>query len=103
MLLGVIPLFFFRFWGFLEKNRKRAKKNKSWHIRILRCSVGNPHRRVDLHRTMGCLAAARSECQNGTPRVRHGIAKLHHDVAIVHREQISDFYFRTPRIHTPIV
>ena len=62
-----------------------------------------------IRRNVGCLAAARPRGQNGTPRVRHNIAKLRHseglrrNVATVHSEQISDFCFRTPRIRTLIV
>ena len=67
---------------FREKSRK-SKIWKSGHFGLLRRSVG-------------CLAAARLRCQNGTPRVRHGLPT-------VHREQISDFCFRKPRICTPIV
>ena len=50
------------------------------------------------------------------PRVRRGVAKLcldeglrrnvvvlRRDVDTIHNEQFSDFCFRTPCIHTPIV
>ena len=59
-------------------------------IGLLRCSVGNPRRGVDLRQGVGYLSAARARWQNGTPRVRHGGALLYHGVATVHSEQFLD-------------
>ena len=49
-------------------------------IELLCCSIGNP-------------SEARPRCQNGTPRVRHGVALLLRGVATVHSEQIFGFLF----------
>ena len=35
---------------------------------------------------------ARPRCQNGTPRVHHGVALLRRNVAAVHREQFFFFF-----------
>ena len=93
---------------FGEKSQKSKLKNLG--------TSGSPCCGVDLRRSVGCLAAARPRCQNGSPRVRHGVAKLRrgkglhrsvavlrHSVDTVHNEQILNFCFRTPRIRTPIV
>ena len=69
------------------------KIGKSGHYSALRRNVGNSHRDVDLRQGMGYLAAARSRCQNGTPRVRHDIAFLCCGVATVHSEQFLDFIY----------
>ena len=77
MLLGVIPMICFgilRIFG--EKSQKGANW-KSGHI-------------VLLHQGVGCLAAVRPRCQNGTPCVRHNVAKLHRGVATVQSEK---FFF----------
>ena len=84
----------FRILGIFCRKIAKEQEKKSGHIG--RRKVGNPRRGVNLRRNVGCLAMARLRGQNGTPRVRHG-------VATVHREQISDFCYRTPHIHTPIV
>ena len=63
---------------FGEKSQKN-KNWKSWHIGLLRRNVGNPCRGVNLRQGVGCLAAARQRCQNGTPRVRHDVAVLRHN------------------------
>ena len=88
---------------------QKWKLEKSVQNGLLHHSVGNPRHGLDLHRSVECLAVAKSRDQNGTPRVRHGVASLRRgevlrrSVATVHSEQISDFCFRTPRISTPIV
>ena len=64
-----------RIFGEKSQNRKNWK---SGHMGLLRCSVGNPRCGVDLRQGMGCLTAARLGCQNGTPRIRRGIATLRH-------------------------
>ena len=60
---------------FREKLQKR-KTEKSGQNGLLRRNIGNPHCGVDLCHSMGCLAAVRPRGQNGTPRVRHDVAKL---------------------------
>ena len=72
-------------------------------IGLLRRSVGNPRRGIDLCQGVRYVTAVRPRCQNGTPRVRHDVALLRRGVAIVHNEKFLDFCFRTPRIRTPIV
>ena len=75
---------------FGEKSQKRKTKNLG-KKGLVRCSVGNPRRGVDLSCSVGCLAAARPRCQNGTPLVRHNVAVLRRgeglrcSVATVHR------------------
>ena len=104
MSLGVIPMICFRVLRILgEKSQKSKLEKKTGHIGLLRCSAGNSHRSVDLSLNVGCLAVVRPRGQNGTPWVRHEVAKLRRIIATVHSEQISGFCFRTPRIHTPIV
>ena len=86
-------------FGILRTFGEKSQNSKNWksgHIRLLRRSVGNPRRGVDLHQGVGCLAAARPRCQNGTPRVCRGIA-------IVHRGQNFGFLFQKSSFCTPIV
>ena len=59
-------------------------------IGLLRRSVGNLRRSVDLRQGVEYLAAARPRCQNDTPRVRHGIALLRCGIAIVHNDKFLD-------------
>ena len=69
MLLGVILMFCFEILRIFGEKLQKSKNWKFGHFELLRCSsVGNPRRNVDLRQGMGCLAAARPRCQNGTPR-----------------------------------
>ena len=65
----VLFLDFEEFW---RKSQKGGKLEKSWQIGLLRCSVGNPRRGVDLRQGVGTLAVARPGSQkwhpSGTPR-----------------------------------
>ena len=90
----------FCFGIFLRKSHKRRKLQNLGKKGLLRHSVGNPHRGVDLCQGMGCLAAARPRCRNGTPRVRHGVAVLRRGeglrrsiAATVHIGQNFGFFF----------
>ena len=67
MLLGVIPMICFGFLRILGEKSQNNNWKKSGHIGLLRRSVGNPRRGVDLRRSVGCLTAVRSRSQNGTP------------------------------------
>ena len=96
MLLGVIPMFCFETLRFFGEKSQKSKNWKSRHFGLLLRSVGNPRHGVDLHQGVGCLAVAMLRCQNGTPRVRRG-------VATVHRGKIFGFLFRKSSICTPIV
>ena len=65
----------------LEEITKRGKLENLEKIGLIsrsvgnpRRSIGNPRRSVDLCQVVGSLAAARSRYQNGTPRIRRGIA-----------------------------
>ena len=63
----MILMFYF---GILRIFGEKSQKSTNWksrHIGLLRRSVGNPRR---LRQGVGCLAAVRPRCQNGTPRVR---------------------------------
>ena len=62
-------------------------------IGLLRRSVGNLRRDVDLRQGKGYLAAARPRCQDGTPRVHHDVAFLRRGIATVHSEQLLDFVY----------
>ena len=77
---------------FGEKSQKR-KNWKSGHFGLLRRSVGNPRRGIDQRQGVGCLAAARPRCQNGTPWVHHDVAKLCRDIATVYKGQNFGFLF----------
>ena len=104
MLLGLIPMFCFGILRIYGGNRKKKGKLENMGIiGLLRHSVGNPRRGVDLCQGMEYLIAARLRCQNGTPQVHHGVALLLRSIATVNNKQILDFCFRTPRIRTPIV
>ena len=86
--------------------RKIAKVQKLKNLGIiglLRHSVGNPRRGVDLCQGVGYLSMARPRCQSGTPRVHQGVAKLRHGeslrrsvavlrrgINIIHNEQFLD-------------
>ena len=96
MLLGVIPIICFRILRIFGEKLQKSKNWKSGHIGLLHRSVGNPRCGVDQPQGMGCIVAARLRCQNGTPRVRHG-------VATVHRGQNFGFLFRKSNFCTPIV
>ena len=76
MLLGVIPIFCFEILRIFEEKLKKSKIWKFGHFELLCLSIGNPRCSVDLRQGVGCLAAARLRCQNGTPRVHHGVSKL---------------------------
>ena len=69
MLLGVIPMFCF---GILEKNRKIAEVQKMENLGIiglLRRSVGNPRRDIDLCQGVGYPRRGVDLCQGvGYPR-----------------------------------
>ena len=67
MLLGVIPMFCFEILRIFEEKLQKGANWKSGHIGFLRRSVGNPCLDVDLRQGVGCLAAVRPRCQNGTP------------------------------------
>ena len=82
-----------RIFGEKSQNRKNWK---SGHIGLLHRNIRNPRRGVDLCQGVGCLAAARPRCQNGTPRVRHVIAT-------VHKGHNFLFLFRKSSFCTPIV
>ena len=69
MLLGVIPMFCLGILRIFGEKYQNSKIWKSGHIGLLRRRVGNPHCGVNLRQGVECLAAARSRCQNGTPRV----------------------------------
>ena len=86
-------MFCFEILRIFEEKSQKGANWKSRHIWLLRRSVGNPRRGVDLRQGVGCLASARPRCQNGTPRVRHDIAKLCRSVPTVHSEKILDFCF----------
>ena len=62
-------------------------------IRLLRRSVGNPGRGVDLAKAWDTLIAARPRCQNDTPRVLHDEALLRRGITTVHNEQFFGFLF----------
>ena len=70
-------------------------------IGLLRCSVGNPRRGVDLRQGVGYLAAVRPRCQNGTPPIRRDVAKLRRGeglrrgVDIVLNKQLLDCCFES--------
>ena len=96
-------------FGILRIFGEKSQHSKNWKIWAYRVPTPQrrePHHGVDLRQGVGYLTAARTRCQNGTPRVRRGVAKLRHgevlcrSVATVHSEQISDFCFQTPHIHT---
>ena len=62
-------------FGILRTFGEKLQNSKNWksgHIGLLRRSVGNPRCGVDLCQGVGCLAAVRPRCQNGTPHVRQG-------------------------------
>ena len=96
MLLRVIPMFCFGILRIFEEKLQKSKRWKFRHFGLLRRSIGNPRRGVDLRQGVGCLAAARLRCQNGTLWVRRG-------VDTVHIKQIFGLLFRRSSIHTPIV
>ena len=96
-------MFCFRILRIFGEIVKRGKLENLEKIGLLRRSVGNPHRGVDLRQGVGSLATARPTCQNGNPRVRQGVVKLRHGIATVHSEKFLDFCFQTPRIRTSIV
>ena len=89
-----------RIFGENHKKKKKKLENLAF-FRFLRRSVRNPHRGVDLRCNVGCLTAARPRGQNDPPSgtLRHSFATpwrgLLRGVDTVHREQISDFCFRT--------
>ena len=86
MLLGVILMFCFEFLRiFGEKSQISKRENLGKH-EPLRRSVGNPRRGVAYAVAWDALAAARPGCQNGTPRVRHGIALLCRSIAVLRRD-----------------
>ena len=66
MLLGVIPMFCFGIFRIFGGHCKNEENWKIW------AKLGSYAKAWDT------LAAARPRCQNGTPRVRRGIAKLRH-------------------------
>ena len=78
MLLGVILMFCFEFLRiFGEKSQMSKRENLGKH---------EPLRRgVTYAVAWDALAAARPGCQNGTPRVRHGIALLCRSIAVLRR------------------
>ena len=89
-------------FGILRIFGEKSQKLEIWAYRVRR-SIGSPRRGVDLRQGMGCLAAVRLGCQNGTPRIRKGIATLccdeglcrsvavlRHNVATVHNKKILD-------------
>ena len=85
MLLGVIPIICFGIFRIFGEKSQKTKNLKSGQIGLLHHSVGNPRRDIDLRQGVGCRVATRLRCQNGTPRVCHGVAKLHHSVAVLRR------------------
>ena len=74
MLLEVIPMIFFGILRIFGEKSQKSKNWKSGHIKLLRRSVGNLRRGVELCQGVRSLAVARPRCQNCTPRVRRGIA-----------------------------
>ena len=97
MLLRVIPMICFEFLRILEKNRKKGKpKNLGKH--------------EPLHRSVGCLAAARLKGQKGptSSTLRLSCATLQHSSAKPRLRHCSlrenfGFFFRKSRIRTLIV
>ena len=94
MPLGVISRVSFGFWGdFWRKIAKRENQKNLGKTGFYAAAWDASPRRG-------------RGAQNGTPRVRHGIATLHRgvaQVATVHSEKVFGFLFPTPRIRTPIV
>ena len=93
-------------FGILRIFGENSQNNKNWksgHIGLLCCSVGNPRRDVDLRQGVVCLTVARPRCQNGTPRVCHGVAKLLRGVATVHKGKNFWILFRKSSFCTLIV
>ena len=76
-------MFCFGILRIFGENLQKSKRWKSRHFGLLRQGVG-------------CLAAARLRCQNGTPWVCRG-------VDTVHIKQIFGLLFRRSTIRTPIV
>ena len=80
---------FFCFWLDLWKNGQKLENLGI--IGLLCCSVGNLRRGIDLSQGVGYPHRGEARCQNGTPRVRRGVAKLrcgeglHRSIAIIRR------------------
>ena len=81
MPLRVISRVSFGFWGDFEE---KSQKCKNWKILALSSSYA---------KAWDTLVAARLRCQNGTPRVFHGISLLRCGVATVHSEHFFGFLF----------
>ena len=64
MLLGVIPMFFLGFGGFLEEIAKKRKTGKYGKFGLLLRSVGNPCRGVDLRKGVGSPCRSEAEVPN---------------------------------------
>ena len=109
-------MFCFEILMIFGEKLQMSKYWKSGHFGLLCLSIGNPRRSVDLHQGVECLAAARLRCQNGTPRVHHGVSKLRcgeglrrsvavlrRGVPTVHRGQNFEFLFRKSSFCTSIV
>ena len=72
MLLEVIPMFCFENLRIFGEKFQKSKHWKSGHIRLLRHSVGNPRRGVDLRQGVGSLVVVKLRCKKwhplGTPQ-----------------------------------
>ena len=91
-------MFCFGILRIFGKNRKSANLENLGIIGLLRCSVGNSRRDIDLRQGMGYPRHGEAEVPKWHPSV------LHRGVATVHNEQFFlNFYFQAPRIRTPIV
>ena len=55
----MIPMIYFRILRIFGEKSQKEENWKSRQNELLRRSVGNPHRGIDLHHSVGCLAAAR--------------------------------------------
>ena len=62
MPLGVISRVSFGFWSDFGEKWQKYKLENLGTYGLLRRSVGNPCRDVDLRQGVGCLAAARPRC-----------------------------------------
>ena len=81
MLLRVIPMICFEFFEDFGEKSQKEKTRKFGQTRAPTAQRGMPSPR----RGQGA--------QNGTPRVRYGVALLRRGVDTVHCEKISDFCF----------
>ena len=101
MLLGVIPCFVLGFW---RKIVKVQKLENLGIIGLLRRSIGNPRRGIDLRQGMGYPRRGEAEVPkwhpSGTPWRSIATPRRRY---CSQRAIFLDFCFQTPHIRTPVV